>query len=81
MTSPRLSDAANEAVKSEIDALRDEVKRLADLVSEMAKAGSEHATRTLQGAVERDLAAGRACVIQIVSTGEVLIGLLTRSGR
>ncbi|SDR14015.1 Membrane-anchored ribosome-binding protein, inhibits growth in stationary phase, ElaB/YqjD/DUF883 family [Rhizobiales bacterium GAS113] len=52
MTSPRLSDAANEAVKSEIDALRDEVKRLADLVSEMAKAGSEHATRTLQGAVD-----------------------------
>jgi ElaB/YqjD/DUF883 family membrane-anchored ribosome-binding protein len=53
MSSSRLSDTANEAVKGEIDALRDEVKRLADLVSELAKAGSEQATRTFQSAVDR----------------------------
>ena len=38
MTMPKPADAANEAVKGEIDVLRAEVKRLTDVVADMAKA-------------------------------------------
>jgi ElaB/YqjD/DUF883 family membrane-anchored ribosome-binding protein len=62
MTTSRMTDTANEAVKNEIDSLRSEVKRLTDLVSDLAKAGSDRATRKIQDAVDRakDTASGTA---------------------
>jgi ElaB/YqjD/DUF883 family membrane-anchored ribosome-binding protein len=62
MPTSKLTDAANEAVKGEIDALQSEVKRLTDLVSDMAKAGSDRATRSISDAVDRakDQASGTA---------------------
>jgi ElaB/YqjD/DUF883 family membrane-anchored ribosome-binding protein len=57
-----MAEAANQAVNSEIEALRIEVKGLTDIVSELARSATDRAARSLQDAVGRakDSASGKA---------------------